>query len=50
MSIIAAAVAFGGALRGPFQFDDVAAIVRNSTIPMFGRDFDPRALSTSVWA
>ena len=32
MSIIAAAVAFGGALRGPFQFDDVAAIVRNSTI------------------
>jgi tetratricopeptide (TPR) repeat protein len=32
ISIIAAAVAFGGALRGPFQFDDVAAIVRNSTI------------------
>jgi tetratricopeptide (TPR) repeat protein len=32
MSIIAAAVAFGGALRGPFQFDDVAAIVHNSTI------------------
>jgi tetratricopeptide (TPR) repeat protein len=32
ISIIAAAVAFGGALRGPFQFDDIAAIVRNSTI------------------
>jgi hypothetical protein len=32
MAIVAAAVAFGGALRGPFQFDDVAAIVRNPTI------------------
>ena len=32
ISIIATAVAFGGALRGPFQFDDVAAIVRNTTI------------------
>ena len=32
ISIIAAAVAFGGALRGPFQFDDAAAIVHNSTI------------------
>lgn len=32
MSIIAAVIAFGGALRGPFQFDDVAAIARNQTI------------------
>ncbi len=32
MAVVAAAVAFGGALRGPFQFDDVAAIVRNPTI------------------
>jgi len=32
MSIVAAAVAFGAALRGPFQFDDVAAIARNQTI------------------
>jgi len=32
ISIIATAVAFGGALRGPFQFDDITAIVHNSTI------------------
>jgi protein O-mannosyl-transferase len=30
--IVAAIIAFGGAIKGPFQFDDVASIPRNPTI------------------